>query len=631
MRRYGYYSKIAYVDLFRKQIEFLTPDETFYRTYLGGPGIALYYLLKRLPDNCHPLDPDNVLIFAPGLLTGTLTPCAPRYTVCAKAPLTGALGRSEAGGFFGPELKKAGYDALVITGRAASPVYLWISDDGIEIRDARAIWGHDTGDAEDFIREDIGDKRIRIAAIGQGGENQVLFAGITSDLSHFNGRNGLGAVMGSKNLKAIAVQGQGAVPVADNSKIQELARWVGQNSRKHPLSSALHDRGTAAGVEGNNAGGTLPTRNWSTGVFEKANEIGAEKLTNEFLVERGGCYICPIRCKRIVEIDDTDMVVERRYGGPEYETLAAIGSNCGIGNLKLINKANEVCNRYTLDTISTGMVISFAMACFEQGLIDTEDTGGLELRFGNEDVLLPLIDQIAYRKGFGDVLANGARYASQAIGKGSEKMLRQVKGQDIPMHDPRVKTGLGLQFALSPYGADHWFAQHDPFFTSEGSLGMTAVAPLGILDPIPALDLGPRKVRLVFYTSVLNDLYDCLGVCFFGAVARSLIPINSYVEVVKATTGWDTSLWELMKVGERVNNMARLFNMRQGLGPQDDTLPDLFFTPIVGGPLDGKNALDRDDFENAVRLYYAMAGWDEETGQPGRGKLCELGLDEFTR
>ncbi len=625
----GYHGKILLVDLSHERVEVLFPDDKIYRTYLGGPGLGLYYLLKYLPENCDSLAPENILVFAPGLLTGSQAPCVPRYAVMAKSPLTQALGKSEAGGFWGPELKKAGYDGIIVAGRAPKMVYLWIADDEVEIRDAVHMAGMDTGEALDFIREDVGEAKARVLAIGPGGENRVLFAGIVSDLSHFNGRNGLGAVMGSKNLKAIAVRGTGKVAVNDPLKLSEIARWVGNNARRHPLSASLHDRGTPIGIEGNNAQGCLPTSNWKTGVFEFAGDIGAERLTKEYLVAREGCYICPIRCKRVVEIDEPGLVVEKRYGGPEYETLAALGSNCGIGNLGLLCKANEMCNRYTIDTISTGAAISMAMACYENGILVKEDTDGLDLRFGNEEVLLPLIKQIAYREGFGDISADGAYNAAKRIGRGAERMLLHVKGQDVPMHDPRVKTGLGLQFALSPNGADHWFAQHDPFFTQKDSLGTVEVSSLGILEPVPALDIGPKKVRLVFYTSILNFMYDCLGVCLFAAVARSLIPINYFVDLVRATTGWDTSLWELMKAGERANTLARLFNQRQGLDSRYDTLPECFFRNLEGGPLSGKNALCRDSFEEALRMYYDMAGWHRETGQPTTAKLHELDLGEF--
>ena len=364
-------------------------------------------------------------------------------------------------------------------------------------------------------------------------------------------------------------------------------------------------------------------------MFEAAKEVGGEALTHEYLVARGGCYACPIRCKRVVEVNEPGLIVEKRYGGPEYETLAALGSNCGVGSLKVLCKANELCNRYTIDTISTGMAISMAMACYEKGIITKEDTGGLALHFGSEEALLQLIEDIALRKGFGNILADGAYNAAKYIGNGAEEMLIQVKGQDVPMHDPRVKTGLGLQFVLSPNGADHWFAQHDPFFVTDKSLGTKESSPLGILEPVPALDIGPNKVRLIFYTSILNFVYDCLGACFFGAAARSLIPINHFVDMVRAATGWDTSLWELMKVGERTNTLTRLFNHKQGLDSKQDVLPERFFKPFKDGPLEGKNALCPDDFAQAVKLYYEMAGWDRDTGLPTHAKLYELGLGEF--
>lgn len=629
MKPLGYNRKILWVDLSQQHTEILRPDELFYRTYLGGVGIGAYYLLKHLQEDCDALSPENILVFAPGLLTGHQAPCVPRYTVMAKSPLTGAIGKSEAGGFWGPELKKAGYDAIVIVGKAPHWVYIWIADEKVEIRNATSLFGMDTGDTEDFIRQDTGEKRARVLSIGPGGENLVRFAGIVSDLSHFNGRNGLGAVMGSKNLKAVAVIGTGKIPSEDPEKLLEISRWVGQNAGKHPLSAALHYMGTPSGMEGNNAGGCLPTRNWTAGVFEAAGEIGGELLTQEYLVGRGGCYACPIRCKRVVEINEPGLTVEKRYGGPEYETLAALGSNCGIGNLKLLCKANELCNRYTIDTISTGMVISMAMACYEKGIITKEDTGGLALHFGNEDVLLQLIKDIAYRKGFGNTLADGASNAAEVIGNGAHEMLIQVKGQDVPMHDPRVKAGLGLQFALSPNGADHWFAQHDPFFTTDESLGIKEIAPLGILEPVPAFDIGPNKVRLILYTSILNFMYDCLGVCFFGAVARSLIPVNCFVDMVRAATGWNTSLWELMKVGERVNALTRLFNHRQGLDSRQDVLPKTFFKAHESGPLKDKNAICPEAFDQAVKLYYEMAGWNRDTGIPTHAKLHELGLGEF--
>lgn len=621
----GYAGRILKVNLSDHTFSVNEPEELFYRTYGGGPGIGLFYLLKDFPPGADPLGPDNLLIFAAGLLTGSPAPCVPRYTICARSPLTGALGKSEAGGWWGPALKAAGFDAVVIRGKASQPVYLWIYDGKVEFKDARHLWGLDTGATAEAIRQELGVKPIRIAGIGPAGENLVRYAGVVNELSHFNGRNGMGAVMGSKNLKAIAVRGTGKIGVADPEWLKDFARWVSREAKVHPLSKALHLQGTPAGVTANSAAGSLPTHNWNLGSFEKAEEIGGERLTSELLVRRGGCFFCPIRCKRVVQFNG-EYQVDPLYGGPEYETLAALGSNCGVADLPLLAKANELCNRYGMDTISTGGAIAFAMECFEKGYISLAETGGLDLRFGNGEALLQIIHQIAFRKGFGAWLADGSAAAAKRIGDGCERFLVQVKGQDVPLHDPRVKTGIGLQYALAPNGADHWFAQHDPFFAPGNPIGRAAGAPLGILEGIENTDLTWRKVRFALYTGFLNFAYDALGVCVFGFAARSVIPVEKLAEITEAVTGWQTSLWELMKLGERLNCMARVFNCRQGFGPMHDTLPARFFEPLASGPHQGKLNICPEAFYQARDLYYEMAGWDDQ-GRPRKGKLWELNLD----
>ena len=623
----GVFGKTVWVDLTTGSVREAQEPASFHRRFLGGSGVALHYLLHEEPRRTEPLSPESVLVFAPGLLAGTQGPAVPRFVVCARSPLTGALGRSEAGGYWGPELKRAGIGALVVTGRAARPSYLLVTPDGVEIRGVACAWGLITGEAEEAIRADVGDPAVRVALIGPAGERLVRYAGIASDLTHFNGRNGLGAVMGSKNLKAIAVRGKRGLAVHDAVRVKEIARAAARLCRQHPLSRLLHDQGTAPGVETNNAAGVLATRNWRSATFAAADRIGGAVLNEKYLVRRGGCYACPVDCKRVIAVDGERIEVDSRYGGPEYETLAALGSNCGVDDFEVIAKANELCNMYALDTISAGMTISFAMACFEDGLIDLDDTGGLELRFGNGDVVLKLIEQIALREGFGDLLAEGSVRAAAAIGRGAEAHVVAVKGQEVPMHDPRVKTGLGLQYALAPNGADHWFAQHDPMFATETSPGVAALAPLGLQGLVQTHDLGPPKVRLIWHTSVLNSLYDCLGVCIFGAVARSMTGVNMFADLVAAATGWDTNLRELMQAGQRALAMSRLYNVRQGFGPRDDVLPPLFFTPLPDGPLAGRHAIDPGEFAAAVRLYYDMASWDAETGLPKAGKMTELGLE----
>ncbi|MGM0653670.1 MAG: aldehyde ferredoxin oxidoreductase family protein, partial [Bacillota bacterium] len=529
---------------------------------------------------------------------------------------------SEAGGYWGPELKKAGFDAIVINGSSDTPVYLLIQDNQVEIKDAGHLWGLETGPVQEKLREELGDKGIQVAQIGPAGENGVLYANIVNNLAHFNGRNGLGAVMGSKKLKAIAVRGSSKVKAQDEDRLTEIFRWTAGHVKEHPLSSMLHEHGTPAGIKTVNAQGALPTNNFELGVFEEAEDLASE----EYSLKPKGCYACPVVCKRVVEVNEDDIVVDKMYGGPEYETLAALGSNCGIGDLKVVAKVNEICNRNTLDTISLGMTISFAMKCFEEGVIGLEDTDGMELKFGNKDILIPLVEKIIRREGIGDILSRGSKNAAEKFGPESEKYLVESKGQEAPMHDPRLKTGLGLQYALSVNGADHWFAQHDPFFAAEDGFGVIEMSALGLTEAVDLLDTGMAKARLIYYTSVLNSAYDLLGVCMFGYAARSLIPLNLLLDQVVAATGWKTSWFELMKSGERALAMAREYNHRQGLDQGADKISDIFYRSLAKGPFAGKVTIEEKDFSSAVEKYYALAGWDK-SGGVNRNKLEELGLD----
>jgi len=621
---YGYCGEILHVDLTGETAVFEQPEENFYRKYLGGAGIGTYYALKAIPAGCDPLGPDNALIFSAGLLTGTPAPAVPRFTISGKSPLTGTIGKSEAGGYWGPGLKRAGFDAVIIKGIAETPVYLLITVEGCFFKDASEIWGKDTLETHLYLKEKEG-KAARIAQIGPGGENRVAYANIVNELAHFNGRNGFGAVMGAKNLKAVVVRGNRKVDCYDGQTAKELTRWVSDNLKDHPQAYGLYKDGTPAGLTVQNAGGTLPTNNWQENVFNEAEAIGAGSM-ERILLNRKGCFSCPIKCKRVVQVEAGDMSVDPRLGGPEYETLACLGSNLGIGDLELIAKANELCNRYTIDTISFGMTLSFAMECFEKGLITIEDTGGYELEFGNKDILLPLIKQTAYREGFGAKLALGSRALGRELGAESEEALLQVKGQELPAHDPRFKTGVGLQYAISAHGADHWAAQHDVLYREKDSGPMRSIAPLGITEPVSITDLSAEKVRLFYYTHLLTMMYDCLGICVFGYISRSMIPLDKLVGLVEAVTGWKTSLWELMKAGERVSVMMRAFNAREGLNKKDDLLPARLYQKVASGPLKGSPGIDPGEFNRALDIFYQMAGYDEK-GVPGTGKLSELGLE----
>ncbi len=617
----SYCGKILKVNLTTAEIAVEEKQEDFYRLYYGGHGVGLYYLLTEANEIADPLGPENMLIFAAGLLTGLRAPAVPRYIVLGKSPLTNALGKSEAGGWWGPELKKAGFDAVVISGASPKPVYLIIRDGAAEIRDAVHLWGLETGPAQDKIRAELNDDRIQVAQIGPAGENRVLYANIVNNLAHFNGRNGLGAVMGSKNLKAVAVRGSGKVKAVNEKLIKEAFRWAAENVKEHPLSSMLHKHGTPAGIKTENAQGGLPTNNFALGVFEGADELASE----QYSLSPKGCYACPVVCKRVIEVNEAGTTVDKKYGGPEYETLVAIGSNCGVSDLKIVAKANELCNRYTLDTISLGMTISFAMKCFEEGIIGLTETDGLDLHFGNEKVIIPLIEKIVRRDGFGDILARGSRQAAEHFGPKSVKYLVETKGQEAPMHDPRVKSGLGLQYALAVNGADHWFAQHDPFFATADGFGLKELAALGITEPIDPLASNVSKARMIFITSLLNSSYDLLGICMFGYVVRSLIPLDKTLKMVEAATGWVTNWGELMKAGERALVMAREFNRRQGLTAADDKLPAFFYKALQKGPFGGKDTLKQDQFAEMISAYYSMAGWTRDGGV-AKEKLEMLGL-----
>jgi len=616
---YGYHGRILRVNLTDGRVWVERKDDTFYRRYFGGWGIIAYYLLRELRAGVDPLSPENKLIFAAGVVTGVPIPGSGRNAVGAKSPLTGGFGASEAGGFFGAELKKAGFDGIVIDGRAERPVYLWVHDGEAEIRDAQHLWGMHTKDSQEAIRRELGDPLIRTAQIGPAGERLVRYACILNDLKHSAGRCGLGAVMGSKNLKAVAVRGHGRVEVADPDGVRRLAREMRNQilSRERGLGGVDTDLGTGSWMTAHVLSGNLPTRNFRDGLFPNPEAISAQTIKETVRLRMEGCYACPMRCKKVVKVDEP-WKVDPAYGGPEYETLAALGSNCGVDDLKAICKANEICQRYAIDTISAGVTIAFAMECFENGLLSEEDTGGLRLNFGNAEAVVRLVEMIGERRGIGDLLAEGTRRAAEKIGRGAEKYAVHVKGQEVPMHEPRLKRALGLGYAVSPTGADHVHNVHDTSFLTPAD--WERVKPLGILDPAPLEDLGPNKIRLLIYMTNWMVLDNCLVMCSF-------VPwtFDQKVEIVRAVTGWSTNLWELMKVGERAINLARVFNLREGFTERDDWLPERFFQPQTSGPL-SKTAISRKALERAKRIYYRMMGWDEGMGVPTRGKLEELGI-----
>lgn len=621
--QFGYNGKILRVDLNRGSTSVEEPEENFYRRYLGGAALISYYLLKEQKPGVEPFSPENKLVFAPGIITGVSVGGSGRNAVGAKSPLTNAFSTSEGGGYWGAELKHAGYDAIIIEGKAKKPVYLWIQDGKAEIKDAAHLWGKPTAETQELMRQELGDSRVRTALIGPGGEKLVRFACIVNDLGHFAGRTGLGAVMGSKNLKGIAVRGQNPAALADPKVISDIAKQFRDSVKTHPYLEEYSTLGTLGGIAAYSRLGGLVTRNFQEGVFPEVDKISEDTYIATIRSGRGTCFACPVRCKQKVTVGEPYNVTSKYYHGPEFETVISFGSCCGVGDLGAIAKANELCDAYGIDTISCGATIAFAMECFQRGLLTEKDTGGLQLTFGNAEAMLRAIEMICRREGFGDTLAEGSARAAQKIGKGAEKYAMHVKGAELPMHHPYFKPITGLGYALSPTGADHLRNLMSPQGLTKPGAGLEQYRPLGILDPLPLEDMGsPARIRMYTYAVLWRTALDCVGMCYFcGDGYRH----DQVAEIVRGVTGWSTTVWELMKVGERCTNMMRVFNIREGFTRQDDRLPERFHQPMAAGPIKGTK-LDKEEFNRAIETYYKMMGWDEE-GVPQREKLQELGIE----
>ena len=617
---FGYHGKVLHVHLSEGRLAVEEPDERFYRTYMGGSALGLHYLLRHTPAGADPLGPENTLILSLGVLTGAPISGQSRITATAKSPLTGAVGDSQAGGFFPAELKFAGYDAIVIHGRAQEPVYLWIHDGEAELRPAGHLWGKTTGEVEDLLKEELGDNKVQVLQVGPAGERGVRFAALINMANRANGRTGMGAVMGSKRLKAIVVRGKMRPPLADPKGLNELARW-GASAFPESDVYGLGMLGTSEIVRSQNKRGGLPTRNWTSGYFEGAEAISGHRMAETILKERDTCYACTVRCKRVVEVTEGPYRVDPRHGGPEYETIATFGSYCGVDHLEAIAYANQLCNMYGMDTISCGATIAWAMDCYERGLITQEQTGGIDLRFGNAEAMVQMVELIGRREGFGRILGEGSARAAEMLGVGQDLVVA-VKGQEMPAHMPQVKRSLGLIYAVNPFGADHQSSEHDPSYRYYPE----RMAEIGLTNPQPDRVLNEEKVRFALTTEYLYSFLDSVNVCqFVFGPAWHLYSAGQLVEAVRRVTGWDVTIEEVLRVGERRLNMLRAFNAREGIGREADRLPKKLFQALKGGPTDGV-ALTEEEIEQAKDLYYAMAGWDVATGTPTRSKLEELGL-----
>ncbi|NNG01182.1 MAG: aldehyde ferredoxin oxidoreductase family protein [Desulfobacteraceae bacterium] len=562
------------------------------------------------------MGPLNKLVFALGPLSGVPLSGCGRNSVGAKSPLTNAYGEAEVGGFWGAELKRAGYDAIILEGKSSTPCYLWIKDNNVGIRDAAAIWGMEIADTHAALRRELGDGRIRTSIIGPAGENLVRYACIMNDVKHAAGRTGLGAVMGSKNLKAIAVRGTRMPEVADKETIRGLQKWIANNfkSRTH-----LWKYGTGADIEGYNLTGNLPVKNYKKGYFNHAREISARRLSDIFTDKMGTCHSCVVRCKKEVYGTTATIPIDPAYGGPEYETIAQFGSNCMVDDPEVICKAHELCNRYGMDTISAGGTIAFAMECFENGLLTTSDTNGIELSFGNAQALLDTLSLIAHKKGIGALLAEGSRRAARKIGNGAEAFAMDVKGLELAMHEPRLMKGMGLHYSVHATGADHVTGVFDTHLSKD----TVKVENWQMVDssaaPVPPDELSPRKVNMLYRVELWSQLLNSLVLCAFVPYRYDQIR-----DAVRAVTGWSLSYEALMKCTERSIALMRIFNLREGFNRSDDRLPDRFAEPPEEGAL-ADESINPPELAEMQEIYYQLMGWDYQ-GKPTNAKLDELDI-----
>ncbi len=609
----GYVNKVLYVNLSVKKIVKRTLNKELARDFFGGRGFTSKILHDEIYPDVDPLSPRNKLLFVTGPLTATPAPCSSRFVVAARSPLTGFLGDANCGGHWGAELKFAGYDMLVIDGKAETPVYLWVNDDEVEIKDARHIWGRDTRETARLIKADLSCEDAHVASIGQAGENLVRFACVMADLDHAAGRTGMGAVMGSKNLKAIAVYGTQGVKIANAEVFKRSVSEFMSILTTDPLSSTeVPMLGTPRFLASINARGGLATLNWQTGVFDGAEKISGETLRETYLVTATACFSCPQRCDRYCEIKDGQFK-STYVGGPEYFALVSFGSKCGNDNLASILKANEMVNLYGLDVGSTGGVIGFAMECYAKGILTKDDIGGLSLDWGNYESILTLIRKIALREGFGNILSEGIKTAAAKIGKGAEKYAMHVKGMDIVTVDPRCHKAYNLRYAVASRGGDH--------------LRLQAVIDMYELDRMP---FDKAAERLVWWENLMSAI-DAIGVCKFcysHASTRQLVEkkLNCLSNLYSSATGIAMGPKNILVVGERTTNVERLFNLRLGLRRSDDVLPRRFLEePLPEGPTKGSVY---DVFEPLLNAYYKSRGWNEGTGIPTEKTLKRLKLNK---
>ncbi|MGQ4891435.1 MAG: aldehyde ferredoxin oxidoreductase family protein [Candidatus Njordarchaeia archaeon] len=615
----GYMGKILWVDLTNKTIKETPIDENIARKYLGGKGYALWILYNELkelekqgkdPKDIDPFGPENTMVFATGPATGTTFNSPGRYHVMAlKSPLTGSIASANSGGEFGPYLKFAGYDIVVIKGKSDEPVYLSIIDGHAELHDAKDIWGKNTFDTDDELKKKHGfkEKDASVACIGPAGENLVLIAAIINDKHRAAGRTGVGAIMGSKKLKAIIVAGKRKVEVADKEAFREKVSKYLKVEKENPVTGqGLPTYGTAVLVNIINNIGGLPYKNWQGAYNPDGEKISGETLADKYLIDRRPCWGCAIGCGRVTKVESGPYQILYSEG-PEYESIWALGSSTGVSDLEAIIKANHYCDELGLDTISMGSTIAAAMELNERGLIPKEDLQGLDLRFGNAAALVEAVWRTAYKSGFGKYLALGSKRLTEKYG--APELSMSVKGLEMPAYDPRAIKGIGLNYATANRGGCH-------------VTGYT-VSPevLGIPEQIDRLSYEdkPKWVKIFQdFTDVVNSAVNCLFVTF-------ALGVNEYADMLASITGWDLTPDELMTIGERIYNLERVILNKYGFDRKDDTLPKRLLTePLPDGPSKGE-VVDPEKFEKMLDEYYKLRGWVD--GKPTPEKLKELGIE----
>ncbi len=626
---YTFNRKILYVDLTYKKIVNEEISREMTGAWLGGRGINTKILWDRVKAGTDPLGPDSVIIFGAGFLNGTLAPSAGRACVTFKSPATNLYSKSSGGGWWGASLKFAGYDHIVISGISEKPVYLWIDDGTVEIRDAASVWGHTVSETNDILKKELRDPNVEIASIGPGGENLVKMAAIMLSTSSAMGRTGGGAVMGSKNLKAIAVRGTGDIENFDNEKFYKVALKSRRALTEDSGAVDLYEHGTAGLVEGVAASGTMPSYNFRLGSVE-----GIENLTGKYLNESGilkariGCAGCAIHCHRLSEVQE-GKYVGYRAAGPEYETISAFGSGCGVTDMNAVVRGSGLCNDYGMDTISVGNVIQWTIDSIERGVLTKDDVDGLDLRWNNSEAVLEMVRKIAFREGAGDLLAEGVKIASEKTGRGSEKWAIQARGLEQSNVETRSAKGYALAFSINPRGPDH--------------LMNAAIMEFGLTqesrDLVKKLT-GDEKYATPYTTEKRADIIrwgedciavsDCLGVCMFASATAWSVSPDVMAQLFSAATGIDMSEEEIMCVGRKIVTLERAFNIREGHARKNDTLPYmLMHEKVTEGPQKGF-INSQEELDKMLDDYYTKHEWDLKTGWPTEETYRELGLDFVT-